>query len=64
MPFSICTYILLTLCRAFKDDKDESDQLTCNTEKDKGVRLHHRTAGNPIHYGPVYVHSIHVSVHK
>jgi len=32
--------------RAFKDCSDESGRLTCNTEKDKGVRLHHRTAGN------------------
>lgn len=33
------------ICRVFKDDKDDSDQLTCNTEKDKGIRLHDRTAG-------------------
>ena len=32
--------------RAFKDCSDESSRLTCTTEKDKGVRLHHRTAGN------------------
>jgi len=33
--------------RIFTDDATAGDSLKCNTEKDKNVRMNHRTAGMP-----------------